>query len=45
MAVRDLAEQVLATGYRTKSKDFTDVVWTPLANWRASRTSRARAGA
>jgi hypothetical protein len=27
---RDLAAQVLATGYQTKSKDFTDVVWTAL---------------
>jgi hypothetical protein len=27
---RDLAEQVLATGYKTKSKNFTDVVWTAL---------------
>ncbi|HKI37653.1 MAG TPA: hypothetical protein VKA46_37715 [Gemmataceae bacterium] len=30
LAARDLAEQVLATGYQTKSKDFTDVVWTAL---------------
>jgi hypothetical protein len=27
---RELAEQVLATGYKTKSKKFTDVVWTAL---------------
>jgi hypothetical protein len=27
---RELAEQVLATGYKTKSKNFTDVVWTAL---------------
>jgi hypothetical protein len=27
---RELAEQVLATGYKTKSKHFTDVVWTAL---------------
>jgi hypothetical protein len=30
VAARDLAEQVLATGYKTKSKDFIDVVWTAL---------------
>jgi hypothetical protein len=30
VAARDLAEQVLATGYKTKSKTFTDVVWTAL---------------
>jgi len=30
LAARDLAEQVLATGYQTKSKDFTGVVWTAL---------------
>jgi hypothetical protein len=27
---RDLAERVLATGYQTTSKNFTDVVWTAL---------------
>jgi hypothetical protein len=30
VAARDLAAQVLATGYQTRSKDFTDVVWTAL---------------
>jgi hypothetical protein len=30
MGARELAEQVLATGYKTKSKDFADVVWTAL---------------
>ena len=30
VAARDLAGQVLATGYKTKSKDFTSVVWTAL---------------
>jgi hypothetical protein len=30
LAARELAEQVLATGYKTQSKDFTDVVWTAL---------------
>jgi hypothetical protein len=30
LAARELAEQVLATGYQTRSKDFTDVVWTAL---------------
>ena len=32
---RDLAEQVLATGYTTTSKNFTDVVWTALAQMKA----------
>ena len=30
LAARELAEQALAAGYRTQSKDFTDVVWTAL---------------
>jgi TolA-binding protein len=32
---RDLAEQVLATGYQTKSTKFTDVVWTALGQMKA----------
>jgi hypothetical protein len=32
---RDLAEQVLATGYQTKSTNFTDVVWTALGQMKA----------
>jgi hypothetical protein len=32
---RDLAKQVLATGYTTTSKNFTDVVWTALAQMKA----------
>ena len=35
MPARDLAEQVLATGYMTTSKNFTDVVWTALAQMKA----------
>jgi DNA-binding protein H-NS len=27
MAARDLAKKVLASGYQTKSKNFTDVIW------------------
>jgi hypothetical protein len=30
VAARDLAAQVLATGYQTRSKDLTGVVWTAL---------------
>jgi hypothetical protein len=30
VAARELAQQALATGYQTKSQDFTDVVWTAL---------------
>jgi hypothetical protein len=30
VGARELAEQVLATGYKTKSKNFSDVVWTAL---------------
>jgi hypothetical protein len=30
VAARDLAKQVLATGYKTNSQDFTGVVWTAL---------------
>jgi len=30
MTARELAKLVLATGYKTKSKSFTDVVWTAL---------------
>jgi hypothetical protein len=32
MAARELAAQVLANGYRTKSKNFIDVVWVMLGN-------------
>lgn len=32
MAARDLAEKVLATGYKTKSKNFASVVWTTLGS-------------
>jgi hypothetical protein len=32
LAARELAKQVLATGYQTESKNFTDVVWTALGH-------------
>ena len=32
LAARELAEQVLASGYRTKSKNFVDVMWVALGN-------------
>jgi hypothetical protein len=30
LAAREPAEQVLASGYQTKSKDFVDIVWAML---------------
>jgi hypothetical protein len=30
MAAKELAEQVLASGYKTKSTNFLDVIWTGL---------------
>ena len=32
LAARELADQVLASGYQTKSKKFVDVMWVALGN-------------
>jgi hypothetical protein len=42
VAARDLAEQVLATGYKTKSKNFTDVVWTALGQMKEAENVKGQ---
>lgn len=42
VAAHDLAEQVLATGYQTSSKNFIDVVWTALGQLKVAENVKGQ---